>query len=333
MSFINGSQPAGFGGSTPLFAYQNEQDPADAANQQNYRAPQFGDGFRNNPIALPAQNWNPNEGTGSANGYGSSGYAAGGSSDDSFFASIMNSLSNLMSQLSSYFGGTSGVSTTGTGWNGAPSGSSQPETAFSNVSASSTGDPHEALNGTTSAGASVGDKWDSMQSHSDLLDSDSFGGGYRVSTSVTTPNANGVTYNSSATVRTAGGRDAVTLDKDGSYSVTENGRNVTLAQGQATQIGRDETVTLNADKSLTIVDSNHRGGELTTTLSLNGNGVDVKASGSNVDLGGFLVDKTDRDADSPPLSSAPQQPFPYPYGDASYGSRTEPIGAGELEFA
>jgi hypothetical protein len=282
----------------------------------------------------------------------------------------MNGFSNVINQIMSMFGSgsssTTGTSASsgsasyaGTGYTTSPTTTQVPEDNFTTVTASSTGDPHEAFNGTTSGGATVSDKWDSMKAHGDLLDSDSFHGGYQVSTTTTTPNAQGVTYNASATVTTGNGNDSVTLNKDGSYAVTENGQNVTLTQGQAVKIGRDETVTLNADKSLTITDTNKSGASLTTTLSLNGNGVDVKASGSKVDLGGYLVSKTDRDVN--PVAYAPQYNgggyAPYngsspaqldsAYNDQAYqnqyagtatspyqyASETEPLGAGEIEFA
>ncbi|MBD5654503.1 MAG: hypothetical protein IAI50_04905, partial [Candidatus Eremiobacteraeota bacterium] len=50
-----------------------------------------------------------------------------------------------------------------------------------------------------------------------------------------------------------------------------------------------ETVTLNADKSLTVVDNDATGGSITTTLRANGTGgVDVTNNAQNVDLGGSL---------------------------------------------
>ena len=45
--------------------------------------------------------------------------------------------------------------------------------------------------------------WDNMRSHADLLDSNSFAGGYRVATQVSQPNAQGVTMNQSASIATA----------------------------------------------------------------------------------------------------------------------------------
>ena len=353
MSFINGSQLAGLGSNAeyPLQRQQNESSQSDMMRRQ----PSPGDGYQNTPIALPIAYPGQNYG-------GTSGTST--SCDSNFFSSILQNLSNAISQITSYLSGQTASgstgTTTGTGYSNSPTQSQQPENYFSSATGSSTGDPHDAFDGTTGGGANVTDKWDSMQGHGDLLDSNSFRGGYQVSTTTTTPNAKGVTYNSSATVATDNGNTSVTMNKDGSYAVTENGRNVALAQGQATQIGRGEFVTLNADKSLTVTDTNHEGGAVTTTLSNNGNGVDVNASGSNVDLGGYLVNKTESTADpvanqSPQPQGPAQQPQPwmqtpsYATGQAQsytgsqfgsarttpfeYGSDTEPLGAGEIEFA
>ncbi len=343
MSFINSSPLAGMNGNHQ-FAYEPTQNETTQNDLMRPSQIGFNEGFRPTPISLPIDT----PGNGYSNGSGAS--ASGSSDANSFFSGIMQTLSNLMSQIAGLFG-QSGASASNYGNGYASTGSQfQPqENAYTSATASSTGDPHEAFNGTTSTGVNQSGKWDSMKSHSDLLDSDSFRGGYQVSTTTTTPNSSGVTLNASATVTTHNGNDAVTLNNDGSYSVTENGQNVALTQGQATQIGRNETVTLNADNSLTIVDTNHQGGSLTTTLSKNGNGgVDVNASGSNVDLGGYLVNKTDQQA--PPVAYQPYQtPYQSPYAAAygsnllstqtagfdtyGYGNETEPLGAGEIEFA
>src|SRR5579864_5557103 len=61
---------------------------------------------------------------------------------------------------------------------------------FQNASASSTGDPHLAFNGTNASGNAQQTRFNSMSSHEDLLSSNSFQGGYRISTRTTQPNAN-----------------------------------------------------------------------------------------------------------------------------------------------
>jgi hypothetical protein len=346
MSFITGSQFAGLGANAE-YPLQSQQNDA-AQNEMMRWQPASGDGYQNTPIALPIAYPGQNDGASSAN-------------SGNFFQSILQNLNNAISQLTSYLSaqtsssGTSATagSATGTGYASSPTQTQQPENYFTSATGSSTGDPHDAFDGTTGSGANVSDKWDSMQGHGDLLSSNSFCGGYQVSTTTTAPNAQGVTYNSSATVTTDGGNTSVTMNQGGSYVVTENGQNVTLTQGQATTIGHGESVTLNADNSLTITDTNHRGATVTTTLSNNGHGVDVSASGSNVDLGGYLVNKTENAADpvattqggaNEPwmqntnggyqLPSYATSQFSTSQNSAlAYGSETEPLGAGEIEFA
>jgi hypothetical protein len=231
--------------------------------------------------------------------------------------SIGNVISNMLASLGSALNGlTSGSQTTpSTGQQNGPTGGGQ--TYFTNASASSTGDPHEAFDGTTGNGSNVNQKWNSMQSHGDLLSSNSFAGGYRVSTQVTQPNANGVTYNQSATVTTDGGATTVSMQANGSYAVTENGQTVSLAQGQATSLGNGENVTLNADGSLTIADANAQGGSISTNLKSNGDGgVDVSNTATNVDLGGYLVHQSDGGYNPVASSSGSYSglnPSPYPY--------------------
>jgi len=253
--------------------------------------------------------------------------AAGAASSASLwsFGSVMNdfmnAVSSLLGQLGSALG--SGGSTTGStpGQSplpGVPSPAPQPpgsgggEAYYSSATASSVGDPHDAFDG-TSNGTQTDNKWNNMDAHGDLLNSDSFAGGYRISTAVTQPNANGVTLNESATVTTNGGATSVTLNGDGSYSVISNGQSVSLQQGVATSLGNGESVTLNADGSLTVNDSNGQGGSIATTLSLNhSSGVDVRASASDVDLGGYLT-RGGTGAPAPAPSPAnPTGPAPAP---------------------
>lgn len=153
------------------------------------------------------------------------------------------------------------------------------EQFFHNATAASAGDPHLSFNA---------NHWDDMASQPNLLDSNSFRGGYRISTQVTPPDRNGVTYNSSATVSTNYGRNCVSLDKSGNATVVRDGQAVPIAQGQTLTLGDGESVSRTAT-GLEIVSTNETGGRLTTTLAANGSGVDVQSSASNVDLGGALV--------------------------------------------
>lgn len=165
----------------------------------------------------------------------------------------------------------------------------QQQTSFSNATASSLGDPHLSFDGHDAGGNTHSAKFDSMTAHADFLDSDSFAGGYRVSTDVTAPGANGVTWNRSATVTTNYGGTEVTLTKDGNASVTQNGQTFSLADGETLALGNGETVARAADGSLTINDDDGRGGFVTTMLRTNGQGVDLNVRAQNVELGGDVV--------------------------------------------
>ena len=259
--------------------------------------------------AVSRPSWIPPGGDVPATPYG--GYApAAGSNGGWNLASIMNFISStvngLFAQLGSLLSSTSGT---------LPA-SASPQTYFSDATASSTGDPHLALDGTTANGTRRTEKWDSMTSHRDLLDSDSFDGGYRVSTKVTAPASGGVTQNARAAVTTDGGATRVAMNADGSYDVRSNGASVALQTGVATQLDGGESVTLNADRSLTVTDDDGRGGSIATTLRANGGGgVDVSSSAHDVDLGGYLVNKSDAPvAPGPsfPVTSPVTLPIAYP---------------------
>ncbi len=214
--------------------------------------------------------------------------------------SAIQSIMGMLQQLMQMLGGSSG---------GAPgpiqNGGKQ---FYQNATGSSTGDPHLAFNGTTSNGQTNNGQFDNMNGQSDLLDSDSFGGGFQISTQTTAPNANGVTYNSSATVSTQNGAFAVSLDHDGDASILENGASISLQDGQTVDFGNGETVSRAQNGALTVTDNNGNGGQITTTLQSNGTGVDVNATAQNVDLGGDLYNQTIAQKQPP----APPGPIPEP---------------------
>ncbi len=223
------------------------------------------------------------------------------------FASVMsgfiNALQGLMTNLYRQLGvGGSGAQLPGMG--AQPGGR---ETFVQNARAGSVGDPHDSFDATTAAGQTLADKWDNMQAHGDLLDSDSFGGGYRVSTTVTQPNSNGVTMNKSATVALDNGAADVTMNADGSFSVTSSsGANVQMQPGATVQLGGGASVTLGTDGALTVNDTNAAGGTLATQLASNGHGgVDVHATATDVDLGGYLVNRANAPAPTPPVRVTP----------------------------
>jgi len=183
--------------------------------------------------------------------------AAGTASTNGMLAQIMAMLQQLTGNVGNAFGGN------GFGGNacgGAPP--AQPGSAtFANATLSSTGDPHLALTGTldnaNGTTTQVNDHYDNMSSQRDLLSTNDFGDAFRVSTTATTPNASGVTYNQSATATMDFGRDRVTMGPGGAVSIAEQ---------------------------------NAAGESLTTTFTNNGSGVDVSATASGgVTLGGSLV--------------------------------------------
>jgi hypothetical protein len=196
---------------------------------------------------------------------------------------LMGMLTQLMQMLQSLmgYGGTSpyGGGTSPYGGNGscAPYGG---ERFFQNATGASEGDPHLSFNGS---------RWNSMVSQPDLLNSNSFAGGYQISTQVTQPNGRGVTRNQSATVALNNGATKVSLNNDGDATITSFGRSVNVARGQTLNLGDGESVTYNRDGSLSVSAQNGEGGRLTTTLTANGKGVDVDVTAHDVDLGGALV--------------------------------------------
>lgn len=197
------------------------------------------------------------------------------------FGGVLSQLLGVIQQLLGMLG-------LGSAFGSAPGSAASGEQYFANASGSSTGDPHIAFNGTSANGTQAA-HFDSMTDHSDLLESDSFAGGYQVSTSVTQPGANGVTYNRQATISTAFGGTQVSLDNSGNATIMQDGQTITLADGHSIALGNGETVTRSANGSVLVSDDNGLGGTITTTLSENGKGVDVNVQSSNVDLGGDLL--------------------------------------------
>ncbi|HEX3463269.1 MAG TPA: hypothetical protein VHS78_04335 [Candidatus Elarobacter sp.] len=167
-----------------------------------------------------------------------------------------------------------------------------PQQQFQNADVSSTGDPHIATTGTAigpNGDRAVDQRWDSMTSHGDLVHSNQIQGGYRVSTDVTQPDANGVTFNQSASVHTNFNQDEVTMNRDGSFSVFDDGRQVALGKGESATLSGGERVTENQDGSLVVDASNRHGGTISTTLRSTGSGVDVSTHAQDLALGGDAV--------------------------------------------
>jgi len=167
-----------------------------------------------------------------------------------------------------------------------------PQQQFQNVDVSSTGDPHIAETGTQVGPGgqhAVDVRWDSMTSHADLVHSNQIDGGYRVSTAVTQPDANGVTSNQSATVHTNFDQDSVTMNRDGSYAIFDNGQAVQLGKGESADLSGGETVSANQDGSLSVSASNGSDGTIATTLRGTGTGVDVTTHAHEIAVGGDAI--------------------------------------------
>jgi hypothetical protein len=234
------------------------------------------------------------------NPYGGMG---GNASSGGILAGFMNMMQGFMSQIAQMLQSVQGQqgSCAGQTQQGGCAGQAQgmqqqqqpQQQYFHSASLSSAGDPHDAFNGTTGSGQPVSGKWDSMRSHDHLITSDAIPGGFNVATQSTAQQSNGVTYNQSATISANHGNTLVTMGQNGAYSVVDNGQAVPLRSGQTATLSHGETVTLNNNGSLAVGVSNAQGGSINTTLSYNGNGVDVNATANNIALGGYLADKQD----------------------------------------
>jgi len=241
------------------------------------------------PDAVARPWWNC--GTGAVNGQdpfggllgGSNGTAGGG------IASLLSGLVTTLQQLIGTLTGQSGAANGGaTPW--APGG---PQQQFENADVSSTGDPHITTTGTAigpNGDRAVDQHWDSMTAHGDLVHSNQIQGGYRVSTGVTQADANGVTFNDSASVHTNFNQDEVTMHRDGSFAVYDDGRQVALGKGESATLSGGERVTANQDGSLVVNASNGHGGTIATTLRSTGSGVDVTTHAHDIALGGDAID-------------------------------------------
>lgn len=179
------------------------------------------------------------------------------------------------------------------------------EQFFSTANGASEGDPHLSFNG---------NKWNSMVSQPNLINSDSIPGGFRVSTQVTSPNGKGVTKNQSATIALNNGQTTVSMNNNGQATIDNFGRQIPISAGQTVRLGNGSSVTCNQNGSLCVNAQNAMGGAISTTLTAKGQGVNVDVSAHNVDLGGALVGG-DRAYPGPipgPVSAPTPGPIPSP---------------------
>ena len=263
-----------------------EQRSAGGPIEQGFGPKQFtlpsapSDGFAQRAFPLPGNPFSLTTGVGVPAG------------DDPFLQVINNLISGLGALINQFAAGT--------GTQGAD-GQHVAQGSFS-----STGDPHlsERASVVDSAGntSQVDRHFDSMNGHENLLSSQDFAGGYRLSTTVTKPDAAGVTLNAGATVHLNSDLDQVTLRKDGSVAITSDGNGVELQAGQTVTLGGGETVTRNADGSLTVLAQNSSGGSITTTMSAKGGGVDVTAVVTAATVGGEITDAIAQPAAADPAT-------------------------------
>lgn len=208
------------------------------------------------------------------------------SSLQGLLGSLMGVMQQLMQMLQSLMG-YSGNAPHG-------SGSCQPygkERYFQNATGASDGDPHLSFNGV---------KWNSMSAEPNLLNSNSFAGGFRIATQVTPPNGKGVTWNQSASVSLNGGATTIGMNNDGEPSIASFGEPISIARGQTLQLGDGESVSCLQDGSLRICAENGMGGRVETMLTAQGKGVNVDVTAHDVDLGGALVNGYSISGTEPP---------------------------------
>jgi hypothetical protein len=218
-----------------------------------------------------------------------SGNYGGDGSVQGMFAPLMGVLQQLMQMLQSLMG--YGCNTPYGSGNCPGSGN---ERYFQNANGSSEGDPHLSFNG---------QKWNSMASQPDLLNSDSIPGGFQISTQATPPNSKGVTSNQSATISLNNGATTIEMNNQGQPSITSNGQQISIGRGQTVQLGAGESVTYEQNGSLRVCAQNGQGGRIDTTLTPHGDGVNVDVTAHDVDLGGALVNGFERHGD-------PDRPVP-----------------------
>ncbi|MBV8149627.1 MAG: hypothetical protein JO092_11080, partial [Candidatus Eremiobacteraeota bacterium] len=183
------------------------------------------------------------------------------------FGPLASLMQQLMQMLQSILGYQNGGAPYGGGC--PPYGGCSPyggEQFFPSAGGASFGDPHLSFNG---------NHWNSMVSQPDLLNSDSISGGFQISTQVTPPNAQGVTYNQNASIALDNGQTTISMNNVGQAAIDCFGQPISLAAGQSAQLGNGASVTCNQNGSLTVVAQNGYGGEITTTLTPKGPGVNV----------------------------------------------------------
>ena len=263
----------------PQFAFQSPAfGDSDSEAVNTASSPALWNSDALSPLSMPSINGNQPANPGS---FGSFGSMLGFGGIGSLVQQLVGLLQNLLQML------TGGNISQTSSFN--PS-NVNPEEYFNQAAGNSVGDPHLSFNGLDGNNHFESSRFDSMTDHPNLLDSNSFLGGYQLSTKVGAPLSNGATFNQNATIVTNFGRTSVSMNGDGSVAISRCGQQVPIQNGQTIDLGQGETVTKNNDGSLTVVNTNTQGGRIATTLKPNsGGGVDVTADANGVNLGGDLV--------------------------------------------
>jgi hypothetical protein len=239
-------------------------------------------------------------GTGAGNGNAADplgGLFASASDSNGSIAGILTGLVTLLQQLvGSFLNQNTSRSQNPNQAQNHPCAANGSQQRYEDIDVSSTGDPHLAAAGTRderTGGGAVEAHWDSMSSQDDLVHSTQIDGGYRVSTVVTQPGANGVTWNGSATVHANFDQDAVIMNHDGSFAIYDNGAEVRLGKGESAELSGGEMVSENQDGSLIVSAHSATGGTIATTLRANGAGVDVTTHAHEIAVGGEAIAHAD----------------------------------------
>jgi len=79
------------------------------------------------------------------------------------------------------------------------------------------------------------------------------------------------------------------MNNQGQATVRQGDRMIPISAGQTLDLGNGSSVTCNGNGSLSVYAQNQYGGSIQTTLTAQGQGVNVETHAQNVDLGGTLV--------------------------------------------
>jgi hypothetical protein len=117
-----------------------------------------------------------------------------------------------------------------------------------------------------------------VYSNEDVIDSEQLYGGYRLSTAVTAEST-GTAYKQSVTVHMNHDQDRITMNSDGSFTVTDGDAAIELDYGGGAGLSGGETVNRNDDDSVGISADGPNCRATSTLLRGTGTGIDVDIEG------------------------------------------------------